>query len=186
MKKLLAGLVLLVLPMVTFAAVPSWKIMPEASSINFTATQNDAPVKGSFQTFTGDIQGDPADLKNSRIKIIVDIASVKTSYGEIATTLKAADWFDIAHFPKAVFTASNFTQTGKNTYLANGKLTIRDKTVPVTLNFVLEEYSAADLEVKGSTTLRRTLFGVGSGGWSKTDSIKDDVLVEFMLKASKA
>jgi polyisoprenoid-binding protein YceI len=183
--KLAATLALLLLPVTIFAAVPMWNIIPMQSSINFTATQNDAPVKGTFKTFSGEIQGDPTKLKDSRVTIIVDTNSVATSYPEVQNTLKMADWFDAAHFPKATFTADKFTHTGKNTYIASGMLTIRDKTVPVTLNFVLEDYTDKAFDIKGSTTLKRNAFGVGQGDWSKTDAIKDDVIVEFTLKASK-
>ena len=182
--KLLTGLALFLLPVVSFA-VPSWKIVPASSSITFTATQNDAPVAGEFQTFTGEIQGEPTDLKGSHVKIVVDINSIKTSYSDVATTLKTADWFDVAHFPQAIFTADKFTQTGKNTYTATGTLTMRGKKGPVTLNFLMKDYSDKSFDITGKTTLKRTAFGVGQGDWSKTDAIKDDVLVEFTLKASK-
>ncbi|HEV2613617.1 MAG TPA: YceI family protein [Gammaproteobacteria bacterium] len=186
MKKLLSGLALLALPMISFAAVPSWNIVPSQSSLSFSATQNGAPVKGEFKTFTGDIQGTPEDLKNSHVKIMVDLGSVSTTDKDVSNTLKTADWFDITHFPKATFIADNFTKTGGNTYTAAGKLTIRDKTIPVTLNFVLKDYSGNTLDITGTTTLQRTAFGVGQGDWSKTDSIKDKVAVQFTLKASKA
>jgi len=185
--KLLAGLglTLLLLPAVTFA-VSSWKIVPASSHITFTATQNGAPVTGEFQSFMGEIQGEPTDLKDSHVKIAVDINSVKTSDGDVASTLKTTDWFDSTDFSQAVFTADKFTQTGKNTYTATGTLTMRGETRPVILSFVLNDYSDKSFDVTGKTTLKRTAFGVGQGDWSKTDAIKDDVLVEFTLKASKA
>lgn len=186
MKKVLSGLALLALPMISFAAVPSWNIIPSESSLSFSATQNGAPVKGTFKTFTGDIQGTPTDLKDSHVKIVVDLGSVTTTDKDVSNTLKTADWFNIATFPKATFTADNFTKTGSNTYSASGTLTIRDKTIPVTLNFVLKDYSTTAFDITGTTTLQRTAFGVGQGDWSKTDSIKDKVDVLFTLKASKA
>jgi len=183
--KIATGLSLLLFPLISFA-VPSWKIIPSESTITFTATQNDSPVKGSFKSFTGDIQGEPSDLKASRVKIVVDTGSVDTAYGQVASTLKTAEWFNVAQFPKAVFTADNFTKTGKDAYSAKGTLTIRKQTVPVTLNFVLKDYTSEGFEAVGSTTIQRLSFGVGQGSWSKTDSIKDNVEVQFALKASKA
>jgi polyisoprenoid-binding protein YceI len=188
MKLAKAGLALLLLPVASFAAAPTtWKIVPMQSNITFTAVQNGAPVVGRFQTFTGDIQGNPANLtKDSHVKIAVDLGSVKTAYGAVETTLKTADWFDVAHFPQAVFTADNFTKTGKNIYTANGKLTIRNKTMPIILNIVMEKATSSEFDAKGSAMLKRTQFGVGQGQWSKTDSIKDEVQVEFTLKALKS
>ncbi len=176
-------LVLLILPVLTFAAVPAWQIIPEGSSITFTATQNNAPTTGKLTDFSGEINFDPAQLKQSSIMIIVDLNSVTTSYSDIATTLKTADWFNVAMFPQAVFKANDFTKTGNNTYQANGTLTIRNKTVPIVLNFTLENYSETKASAKGSTELKRSLFGVGQGEWAKTDAVKDEVKVDFRVSA---
>ncbi len=47
------------------AAAPVWQIIPEQSTLTFSATQNGAPVNGTFQRFNGDIRFDPAELKSS-------------------------------------------------------------------------------------------------------------------------
>jgi polyisoprenoid-binding protein YceI len=183
-RKVMMGSALLILSSAAFSAA-DWKIVPKESSLAFSATQNGAPVKGTFQSFTGTIQFDPADLKSSHIEIVVDLASLKTGDSEIADTLKSADWFNTGAFPKAVFKAASFVKTGDKTYQANGTLTLRDKTQPLVLNFTLENYSASNAMAKGSAVIKRTQFGVGQGDWAKTDAIKDDVQVEFTLSATK-
>src|SRR5438445_7522047 len=89
----------ILLPVVTIAAVPSWKIVPTESSLTFTATQNGAPVTGAFKNFTGKINFDPNQLGESNVKIIVDMGSVTDSYNQLSDTLKAPHWFDIKLFP---------------------------------------------------------------------------------------
>jgi polyisoprenoid-binding protein YceI len=111
--------------------------------------------------------------------------SVNTTYSEVAATLKTPDWFDVKLFPQAIFKANKFTKTGDKTYKANGTLTIREKTEPVILTFTLDEYSKTNAHITGTTTLKRTLFGVGMGDWAKTDEIKDDIQVKFILAAVK-
>lgn len=170
---------------VVFAELPAWQIVPAESSITFTATQNNAPVSGKFKTFTGDIHFDPTQLGASQVSITVDIASVSTSYAEVQDALKTPAWFNVKVFPQAVFKANSFTKTGDKTYEAKGTLTIRDKTQPVVLTFSLDDYSATNANVKGSTTLKRTQFGVGQGEWAATDGVKDDVKVDFVLKTVK-
>jgi polyisoprenoid-binding protein YceI len=183
-RKVWIGSALLVLSSAAFSAA-DWKIVPNESSLAFSATQNNAPLKGVFPSFTGSIQFDPADLKSSHVEIDVDLLSVKTGDGEIADTLKSADWFSTKVFPKAVFKADSFVKTGDKTYQANGTLTLRDKTQPLILNFTLENYAAAKALAKGTAVVKRTQFGVGQGDWAKTDAIKDDVQVEFTLSATK-
>ncbi len=178
-------LLLLLQSTLVYAAIPEWQIVPGGSSISFTATQNGSPVSGKFKTFMGEIYFDPAQLKASHVKIIVDLNSVSASYGEVADTLKTSDWFDVKLFPQAIFKADEFTRTGDKTYQASGTLTLRDKTMPIVLTFNLEEYTESQAKISGSTTIKRTLFGVGKGEWASTDAVKDDVTVNFAINAVK-
>jgi len=184
MKKIFVVVILFFMTVLTYAAVPNWKIVPNESSISFTATQNNAPMSGSFKTFSGDIHFDPAQLADSHVKINIALDSVTTSYKEVGDTLKTADWFDISAFPQAVFTADKFKKISDKTFEADGTLTLRDKTVPVVLHFVLEDYSSTHARAKGTVVLKRTAFGVGQGDWAKTDEIKDEVKVEFVVVAT--
>lgn len=176
---------LLLLPSLGMAAVPAWQIDPSASSITFTGTQNNAPTSGKFKTFSGKINFDPNQLASSHVRIVVDMNSVSTSYAEVANNLKTADWFDTVHFPQAVFTTNTFHKTAATAYTAQGMLQIRDKTVPITLDFVVKEHSATHALVEGSTTLKRTAFGVGRGEWASTDEVQDAVKVNFLLALTK-
>jgi polyisoprenoid-binding protein YceI len=169
---------------VTYASVPTWQITKDKSSLTFSATQNGAPVAGEFKKFSGDIQFDPNQLNASHVQIVVDVDSVTSAYAEVADTLKTADWFDAKRFPHAIFKATHFTAVGKNTYQAEGTLTIRDKTQPVTLHFVLDNCTKTNTQLHGDTTLKRTVFGVGQGDWANTNTIKDEVTVHFSLYAT--
>ncbi len=168
-----------------FAVVPAWKIVPAESSLTFTAIQNGAPVTGKFKTFYGDIHFDPIHPSESNVMIIVDVGSVNDSYNKLTETLKSSDWFNVALFPKAIFKSTQFTKTGDKNYECKGTLTLRDKTLPVTLTLTLEEYSATRARMKGSTIIKRTAFGVGQGEWADISSIKDDVEIHFVVNAVK-
>lgn len=185
-KKITFLYMALFLSVTASAAVPAWRIVPADSTLTFTATQNNAPVSGNFKTFGGEITFDPAQLAASHVQIVVDVGSVNTSYGEIADSLKSPDWFNVKLFPQAVFKANQFTKTGDNTYQANGRLTIRNKTVPVTLTFILKEFSKTKALVEGMTTLKRSLFSLGQGEWANTDAVKDEVQVKFKVVAEGA
>ena len=166
-----------------FANATHWQIVPAESSLQFTATQNNSPVKGQFKKFSGDIQFDPNQLTTSQVKIIIDINSVSASYKELVDTLKTPDWFDIKLFPNAEFKATQFKKIDDKSYQADGNLTIRDKTIPTTLTFTLDEYTPTKAHVSGKTLLKRSDFGIGRGEWAKTDDVKDEVTVTFTLSA---
>lgn len=184
LKKLIACLILL-FPLTAFANASGWNIVPEHSTLSFTATQNGAPVTGEFKKFSGEINFDPNQLNTSHVKIIIDLTSVSDSYNKISDTLKSADWFNVKTFPKAIFEANVFSKTGDKTFEAKGNLSLRGKTVPITLQFTQEEYTETKARMKGTTTLQRTAFGVGQGEWSDTKAIKDDVVVNFIVEAKK-
>lgn len=167
------------------AAAPQWQIVPSKSTLSFTATQNNAPVTGEFKTFTGEISFDPTQLTTSKVRIVVDMTSVSASYSDLTSTLITADWFNVKSFPEAVFIANKFTKLSDNNYRANGNLTIRDKTVPVTLQFKLAEYSDTKTHVIGTTQLKRLDFGVGQGEWKSTSEIKDEVQVNFDINTTR-
>ncbi len=162
-----------------FAAVINWQILPAESSLTFTATQNNAPVTGKFKNFGGEIYFDPANLKASHLRMVVDMNSVITDYEDVANTLKTAEWFNVTVFPEAIFKATDFSKTGENSYQAKGTLTIRDKAMPIVLDFTMLEYSPTKAHAKGSVTLKRLSFDVGQGEWAKADEVKDDVKVQF-------
>lgn len=181
----LVFLIMGLLPLIATADVPTWKMIPDKSSITFTATQNNSPVTGQFKSFTSEISFDPEQLQASHVTITVDIGSVTASYEEVAETLKTPDWFNTKLFPQAIFKANSFTKTGKNLYKAQGTLTIRDKTMPIKLTFSAEELSKTSAHVEGSTTIKRSWFGVGKGEWASTKEIKDKVTINFAITATR-
>lgn len=167
------------------AAVPEWEIIPDKSKITFTGTQNDAPVTGSFKKFSGTIQFDLNQLANNKVQITIDMNSIATSFSDLTSTLATPDWFDINVFPKATFEAHHFKKISEKQYEAEGSLTIRNRTVPVVLKFSADELPNNEAKVEGSTTLKRSAFGVGQGEWADTSSVKDDVQVNFMITSKK-
>ncbi len=185
MKAVVFSLAVLLMPIFAEAATPAWHIVSTQSSLTFTATQNDSPVSGEFKKFTGEVKFDPAQLSTSSAHIVVDINSITTSYSEVGDTLKTSDWFDVKLYPQAALDLTQFSKTGSNQYQAHGMLTIRDKTVPVIVTFILDEYSQTKAHAKGTTTLKRTAFGLGKGDWAKTDAVKDDVRVDFVVTAER-
>jgi polyisoprenoid-binding protein YceI len=185
MKSLLRWLVLLFcLPTMSMAAAPAWQIVPAESFITFTATENGGPVVGKFKTFSGDINFAPDQLSTSSVNLFIDIASITDSYNQLAETLKAPDWFNAKVYPQAIFKSTEFVKTGNNTYQVKGKLTIRDKTMPIVLQVTQEELTATTARMKGETTINRSDFGVGQGEWAKAESVKNAVNIAFVITAT--
>lgn len=169
----------------SFALAPAWKINEDKSELTFTATQNNAPVKGEFKTFDCQINFDPNQLDDSKVKVVVSMGSLATSYDDLTATLNMPDWFNVNVFPQAIFEAAKFVKTGDNQYKAEGTLTIKDKSQPVTLLFSAKQPDPKHATVTGSTEINRSAFAVGIGEWASTDEVKDAVKVNFVLDAVK-
>ena len=182
-RKIITVFIFILIPTFANADIIAWQIVPDESSITFTASQNNAPVMGEFKKFEGNINFDPNQLDKSNVRIIIDTSSVSTSDPDISGTLKTADWLNAKVFPQAIFTANNFTKTGNSAYQANGTLTIRDKSLPVKVLFILDKYTPTNAHAKGMVVLKRDDFGVGQGDWSSTDVVKNEVQVNFKISA---
>ncbi len=186
MRKALAAICLIVLPALpAHAEAPRWNVDNAKSAIEFTAIQNNAPIKGSFTQWSANIAFDPEQLAQSSATITIHTGSVTTSYDEVAETLKTPDWFNTAAFPDAVFKATTFRSLGGNKYEAEGTLTLRDISQPVTLAFTLDEFSATNASITGTARLKRTAFGIGQGEWKDTGAIKDEVQVNVRVAATR-
>ncbi len=169
-----------------FAAVPSYKLLKEKSSLKFYAINNNAPVEGEFKDFSTEIEFSPEKLEESKIKVEVTTASVFASYDEVVKNLISADWLAAEKFPKAVFVSKAMSRMpNSDNYYADGTLQLRDKTLPVMLNFQLKPVDDKTMLATGYVTLRRTDFGVGQGQWAKDDVVKNEVRVEFRVVAQQ-
>ncbi|MFL6619720.1 MAG: YceI family protein [Povalibacter sp.] len=161
-------------------AATQWTMQPASSSVTFTGTQAGAAFQGRFEKFTADIRFGPKDLATSRFDVRIDTSSVDTKDGERDDTLKGADLFDVKRWPSAHYVAEKFTDRGGNKFGATGQLTIRDVTRPVPIDFTFETKNGTTW-LKGTAALKRLDFGVGQGDWKDTETVANEVQIQFSL-----
>ena len=156
--RLLISLALL-LPLSAFAR--DWQVLAMKSGLTFKGTYQNEGFDGQFKRFQATIAYDAADLSKSKFDVTVDLASVDTGSSERDDTLATADFFDTSKTPTAHFVTESFAKNG-DVVEAKGKLTIRNKTKPVTLTVKFAENgNAATLDA--DTTLKRADFDLGKG-----------------------
>jgi polyisoprenoid-binding protein YceI len=178
-SRLLMATILTLAVGVAFAA-NKWNMQPGRSTLTFVATQAGAKFEGAFKKFSPDIRFDPHDLANSRFEVTIDLASVDTQDGERDDTLKGSEFFATAQWPQARYVADKFTARGGSKFAANGKLTLRNVTHDVPIEFTFEP-GKDGAWLKGSATLKRLDFGVGQGDFADTETIGNPVEVRFAL-----
>lgn len=165
-------------------AATQWKMQPKESKLAFVGTQAGAPFEGTFEKFTADIKFDPKDLPGSRFDVRIDMASVNTRDGERDDIIKGSDLFDVKRWPSGHYVAEKFTDKGAGKFSATGRLTLRDATRDVPIEFTFTN-QGGNAWLKGAATLKRLDFGVGQGEWKDTESVANEVKIRFELKLAQ-
>lgn len=177
---LLLGLLMLISPARAGDLVP-WTILPGESKLAFTAKDaSGGPITGGFGRFSGTILFDPERLAESRISIDVDVASVTAGFPDAAADLPKPEWLSVKAFPKARYESSAIKKRPDGQYEAEGTLTLKGITRPVTLTFSLPRYEARRAIAKGSARLSRSAFAVG-----RSDLVADPVELSFTIAAER-
>jgi polyisoprenoid-binding protein YceI len=166
------------------ARAAQWTIDTARSKLGFSGTQVGTTFHGTFKRYTVKINFDPTDLADSSVHVEIDPASATTGDPQRDATLPATEWFDVAHFPKIVFDATSIRSTGTNAFEADGKLTIRNVTLPFILPFTLV-IDGASAHAIGHAELIRTDFGVGQGPWTSGDFVGLKVGVDIDVAAMR-
>jgi polyisoprenoid-binding protein YceI len=183
MRKLQPFVQLLVLVLVCGSialAATQWTLQPRESKLTFVGTQAGAEFEGTFERFTADIKFDPQDLAGSRFDVKIDPASVNTRDSERDDALKSDDLFAVKQFATAHYVADRFAAKGGSKFTATGKLTLRNVTRDVPIEFTFEKKDGSAW-LKGSAQLKRLDFGVGQGDWKDTSTVANEVKVNFVL-----
>lgn len=151
-------------------ATPAGNWQVTEGDLGFQIKQMGQDVSGRFGIWTAEIQFDETvrDAKAGSVTVSIDTGSL--TLGSVTDQAKGKDFFDIATFPKAVFTA-DILSVGTG-YEAKGTLSLRGVEVPVTLPFTLE-IAEGQATMSGSTELDRRSFGMGA-------AYPDEASVGFM------
>ena len=174
-----AALVLVLLVPLS-APAASWHADAKNSSLGFAGTYQGDAFDGRFKTFDAAIVFDPAQLATARFDVKITLASADTANSERDDSLRGADFFDAAHAPVATYTATHFRSLGGNRYAADGTLSLRGASKPVTLTFAWA--SGATPALVGDAVVNRLDFKVGTGQWADTSVIGNQVKVHTTLK----
>lgn len=162
--------------------VGNWLVVKADSHIQFTASQQGKNFTGGFDAYDVVINFNEDAIETATVKAVIDVSSISAGDNDRDSALPGKEWFNVKSFPKAVFQSDDFTKTGPNSYEAQGTLTMKDKSQPLTLPFTLD-IAGAKAEMAGSVTLDRTLWEVGTGAWATDEWVSTDVTVDIKISA---
>lgn len=160
-------------------------VQAPGSTLVFASNYQGETFTGKFGGFTTTLRFDPANLATGKLDVAVQLAGTQTGNGDRDGTLVSADFFNVAKFAQARYTATKFRSLGGNQYAADGTLSLRGVSKPVTLTFTWTP--GAQPVLAGKATVKRLDFGVGGGDWADTSTIPNDVAIstKVVLKPAK-
>jgi polyisoprenoid-binding protein YceI len=167
------------------AAPAKWTVDKATSRLGFRAAFAGQAVRGTFRRWDADIAFDPKALATSKATVTVQTASAVTGDPSKDQALPTADWFDVAHFPRATFATTAIKDLGGGRYQATGTLSLRGASRPIILPFTLT-ITGGEAKMIGSAVVNRSAFGVGQGQFKDADTVPFNVAIEVALTAHKA
>ncbi len=156
-----------------------WQIDRTQSFIRFTGDQAGAPFTGEWRQWQASLQFDAEQLELARFEVKVDTSSGFSNDKERDDTIRSSDFFDSNQFGEAIFQASEFRQVDQG-YVASGQLTIKGISQALDFHFSVNSSNVSN-KLIGSATIDRLLWNIGTGQWSNTDWVGQDVQLEVQV-----
>lgn len=178
------------------AALPvagTYTLDPMHTSIGFEIQHMGlSKVQGRFDDKSGKIVADPADLSKSSVNFTAQVASIDTNVAPRDADLKSDNFFDAAKYPTLTFQSTAIRKSGDH-YVADGTLTIKDQSHPVSIPFrylgpVQDPFGGTRLGIlTDPITISRSAYGVT---WDHkmpdgSPQLADTVTVRLSAEATK-
>ncbi|MGY1425922.1 YceI family protein [Lysobacter sp. A289] len=155
-----------------------------SGALTFASEYQGEIFTGQFPGFRTTLSFDPAAPQDARLDVLIPLAGADTQNPERNDTLQSPDFFNVAKFAQARYTAEGFRSLGGNEYAADGTLSLRGVGKPVTLTFTWTPSEAPVLS--GRAKVERLAFGVGGGDWADIGIIPDEVAISTRVRFSRA
>jgi len=174
------------------AQASSWAIDKSHSEADFAVKHMGiSTVHGSFRGVSGTVNFEAGNSAVWSVEATIDMNTVDTGVAARDTSLRSADFLDVAKYPTMTFKSTNVKTQG-STYLITGDLTLHGVTKPVTLTLESPGNEQVGMDAKSvhrgftaTTTINRKDFGVTWNGKLKSGDavVGDQVKIELEIEA---
>jgi len=192
MKKIIYFILSLLLLGQTHVMANEWTIDPTHSGVMFEIKHIYSTVRGHLSDFTGEVFFDPDNLEKSKFDFVVNVDSINTNIEKRDTHLRSNDFFAVNKYPVMTFKSSRVSHAGGNKYILEGKMTIKDVTKDMVLEFIYwaqkENPVKKNEMVAGFDTrfnINRLDFHVGDGKFYKMGVVGKDVDILITLEVGR-
>lgn len=150
-------------------------VQTAGSTLGFSGKYQGEAFNGQFPGFVTTFSFDPAKLAGAKLDVVIPLATATTRNADYDSELRGTSFFNSKKFPQARYTATKFRSLGNNKFAADGTLSLRGISKPVTLAFTWTP--GAKPVLAGSATVKRLDFGVGGGDWADISVIPNEIKV---------
>ncbi len=141
-----------------------------------------ATVTGRFKTVKGTFTLSPRKPARSRVDVTIQAASVSHLNKGVQKFMRGPELLHVTKYPKIRFRATRVTQTGPATAKLTGKLTIHNRTHPITMDVKFSRAGrdpahgnrfTASFTAAGK--FKRSTFGMTAGSAVVSDEVRFDI-----------
>jgi polyisoprenoid-binding protein YceI len=168
----------------------NWEVDPAHSEVRFQVKHIHTTVSGQFKDFSGNLFFNPNNLKSAKINFTIKVKSVDTNNGKRDIHLKSKDFLNVNKFPTIGFRSTEVTRIGKDLFVAEGELTIKDVTKKIRLKFNFYKEKPHPFKrnevvagFKSSIVIPRLDYNVGNGKFLKLGVVGKDVIIDIVMEA---
>lgn len=182
MKTYLAPLALISMMAIatpSFAA-DEFTIDPVHTWVNFSVNHGGfAAARGRFGEVSGTIMFDQDDVTNSSVSVEIKASSIDTNFEARNKHLVSPDFFNVAEFPTLKFQSTSIEQTGENTGLIKGELTMAGVSQPITLDATFNKIDGDKVGFSATAKIVPGDFGMSKvAGFGMGPSVQITIDVE--------
>lgn len=159
---------------------------PTHSQVEFVARHMVfSKVRGSFGSFRVQLEVDDSTNLPTSISAEIDAGSIDTKVGDRDAHLRSADFLDAENYKALTFKSTRIQGSGQH-FTAEGELTIRGTTKPVTLNGTFDgrgkdPWGNDRIAYSAETTINRKEFGLNWNQALETGGVLVGENVEIIL-----
>lgn len=140
-----------------FTLVKQWNVDAEKSKVRWELPF--LHKAGTFSNLNAVIHFDNKNLAESKITASIDVKTIKVGNEKKETHLLSADFFDAEKFPKISFSSSEIIRSDTG-YIAKGSLNIKDILKPCEIPFTFSQTGKNSAVFNGTMTVYAQDFGV--------------------------
>jgi polyisoprenoid-binding protein YceI len=146
-------------------------------------------VRGEFTEYEGKVFLDGSEPANSKVDLVIKVASIDTKQAQRDEHLRTGDFFAAETHPEITFRSTSAQRVDDETYRLHGDLTIKGVSHPVSLDLeytgaATDVYGANRVGFEGSTTIDRTAWGLTYNAALETGGVLIGEKVKLSLDIS--